>query len=171
MDELRAAPPGSYDEMIGANVTTFRADLADRFDLVVSWQVLEHVKPLETALENMHGYLVPGGALVAQLSGRFAAFALLNMLIPHRVGVWVIGRLLGRDPQSVFPAHYDQCWYTALVRIMAPWTEADILPRYRGAGYFRFLNVLKNAYLLYEDWTVRRGYRNLATHYLISARR
>jgi SAM-dependent methyltransferase len=171
MDELEAAPPGSYDQMVASDVATFRPELADRFDLVLSWQVLEHVKPLALALENIRRYLTPGGLFLAQLSGRFSAFALLNQLLPHRLSVWALRRFLGRDPRTVFPAHYDQCWYGALVRITSPWSEATVLPRYRGSGYFKFLDVLERTYLVYEDWAVRRGHRNLATHYLISARR
>jgi len=171
MDELTAAPGGSYDQMVISDVVTFQPALAERFDLVLSWQVLEHVKPLAEALENIRRYLIPGGALVAQLSGKFSAFALLNQLLPHRLSVWALKRFLRRDPRTVFPAHYDQCWYGALVRITSPWSEAEVLPRYRGSGYFKFLSVLERAYLLYEDWTIKRGHRNLATHYLISARR
>jgi SAM-dependent methyltransferase len=171
MAELLAAPDGSYDEMVASDVATFQLDLADRFDLVLSWQVLEHVKPLSGALENIRRYLTPGGTFLAHLSGKFSAFALLNQLLPHRLSVWALKRFLARDPRTVFPAHYDQCWYGALVRITSPWAEAEVLPRYRGSGYFKFLGGLERAYLVYEDWTIKRGHRNLATHYLISARR
>jgi len=171
LEELGAAPAGSYDEVVAADVVAFQPQLADRFDVVLSWQVLEHVRPLDAAVENIRRYLVPGGIFLAHLSGGFSAFALLNRLVPHQLGVWALRRLLGRDPRTVFPAHYDQCWYGALVRTTSTWTAAEVLPRYRGSGYFRFLGVLERAYLFYEDWTVRRGHRNLATHYLISARR
>lgn len=171
MDELTAAPDGSYDRMVASDVVTFQPELADRFDLVLSWQVLEHVKPLERALENVRRYLIPGGAFLAQLSGKFSAFALLNQLLPHRLSVWGLKRFLARDPRTVFPAHYDQCWHGALVRITSPWSEAEVLPRYRGSGYFKFLGALERAYLVYEDWAIRGDHRNLATHYLISARR
>jgi SAM-dependent methyltransferase len=171
MDELLAAPTGSYDEMIASDVATFRPELAGRFDLVLSWQVLEHVRPLGQALENIRRYLVPGGRFLAHLSGKFSAFALLNQLLPHRISVWALKRFLSRDPRTVFPAHYDACWYGALVRVTAPWTEAEVIPRYRGSGYFKFWGLLEHAYLAYEDWAVNRGHHNLATHYLISARR
>jgi SAM-dependent methyltransferase len=171
MDELLSAPHGSYDEMVASDVAVFQPELADRFDLVLSWQVLEHVKPLAGALENIRRYLAPGGTFLAHLSGKFSAFALLNQLLPHRVSVWALKRFLHRDPRTVFPAHYDKCWYGALVRITTPWTEAEVLPRYRGSGYFKFLGILERAYLVYEDWTIKQGHRNLATHYLISARR
>jgi SAM-dependent methyltransferase len=171
MEELEAAPPGSYDDLVAADVVMFQPQLVGRFDLVLSWQVLEHVKPLDAAIENIRQYLEPGGVFLAQLSGRFSAFGLLNQVIPHRVGTWFLKHLLGRDPKTVFPAHYDQCWYTALVRLTSTWDRADIHARYRGSGYFRFLGVAERAYLVYEDWALRRGHKNLATHYFITARR
>jgi SAM-dependent methyltransferase len=171
LDELRSAPPGSYDEMLAGDVVQFRSELEGRFDLAVSWQVLEHVKPLDAALENVRQYLVPGGVLVAQLSGKFSAFALLNQVVPHRVAVWAMRRLLGRDSRTVFPAHYDGCWYGALRRMTTGWSAVEIRSRYAGAGYFGFLPPLQRLYLVYENWAARRGHRNLATHYLIHARR
>src|ERR1035437_10261897 len=41
--ELMAAPPGSYDRTIVADVTDHLSELEGCADLVVSWQVLEHV--------------------------------------------------------------------------------------------------------------------------------
>jgi SAM-dependent methyltransferase len=171
MDELESAPPRSYDEIVAGDIVEFRPELRDRFDLVVSWQVLEHVRPLSEALENIRRYLVPGGTFVAQLSGRFSVFALVNRLIPRRVGLWALASLLGRNPHSVFPAYYDQCWHDALVRLTSHWHSVEILPRYAGSGYLAFIPPLQRTYRLYENWLARRNYRNLATHYLISARR
>lgn len=171
LDELRAAPPGSYDNVVAADIVDFQPKLSESFDLVVSWQVLEHVRPLEAAFENMRHYLVPGGVSLVHLSGGFSVFALLNRVVPHRVAVFAMRQLLGRDPKTVFPAHYDKCWYGALSRITSSWQEAEVIPRYRGSGYFRFLELLERAYLVYEDWALTRHHRNLATHYLIESRR
>lgn len=171
LDELRAAPPASYDRVVAADIVEYQPQLRESFDLVVSWQVLEHVRPLDVAFENMRRYLVPDGVCLVHLSGSFSVFGLLNRVIPHRVGVFAMKHLLGREPETVFPAHYDKCWYGALSKITSSWQEAEVIPRYRGSGYFRFLGVLERAYLVYEDWASTRNHRNLATHYLIESRR
>jgi hypothetical protein len=36
--------------------------------------------------------------------------------------------------------------------------------------YWRFFSPLQRAYLVYEDWAAA-GHKNLATHYLVDARR
>jgi SAM-dependent methyltransferase len=167
--ELDAAPSGAYNELVVGDVARRIPALESRFDLAISWQVLEHVKPLAAALENIRSYLRPDGHFVGQLSGRYALFSIAGRVLPHRVGTWGMRRLLGRDPESVFPAWYDRCYYDALVKMLEPWSSWEIVPRYCGAGYLGFAPALQRPYLLYENWAARSGRRNLATHYLLSA--
>lgn len=169
--ELAAAPPGSYDETWVSDVTQRVPELEDRFDLILSWQVLEHVRPLGAAFDNFHAYLRPGGRLVGQFSGTFSYFGLASRLIPHRLTAWLVGRFTERSSDSVFPAHYHRCWDGALRRILAPWARAEIVPRYTGAAYLRPLPPAQGLYLVYEDWAMRSGRRNLATHYFVEAER
>ncbi len=170
-DELQKAPVGSYDDMIVADVVCRVPELEEQFDLIVSWQVLEHVKPLDAAIENLHRYLRADGRLVALLSGSFSLFGLLNRVVPQRFGAWCMSKLLRRDPASVFPAYYHHCWFNALEKILHSWNEAEVLPLYRGASYFNFLPALRWTYLKYEEWAMLNTHPNLATHYLIHARK
>jgi 2-polyprenyl-6-hydroxyphenyl methylase/3-demethylubiquinone-9 3-methyltransferase len=169
--ELELAPAGSYRGHVVADVTTPVAALRDRFDLIVSWQVLEHVSDTDRALANMRDYLRPGGRLVALLSGRFSAFGVINSAIPARLGVVLMHRLLRRDPDSVFPAHYDRCHARALQRSLASWTGARVEPIFQGGAYFNFALPLRRAYFAYEDWAWRSGRADLATHYLLICER
>ena len=169
--ELERAPADAYDEVMIGDAAVPVPSLDGRFDLIVSWQVLEHVKDLPATLENLRRYLVPGGSLVALFSGSYSVFGALNRLIPARAGVLAMKLLLDRDPDTVFPAYYDSCYEGALKKILASWSTWEIEPLYRGATYFRFSSVLQRAYTVYEDWACTRGHRNLATHYLLTAQR
>lgn len=169
--ELAAAPTGSYDRVIEADVTTKQAELVGCADVVVSWQVLEHVAPLDVAIANIYTYLRAGGLFVAQLSGGRSAFALINRTIPHGLAKFAMKQLLHRDPESVFPAPYDRCTYSALSRTLSGWSDVRIVPRYRGATYFSFMPIVQSTYLGFEDLMVRGNHLDLATHYLVSARR
>ena len=169
--ELMVAPPGSYNRVVIGDVTRHYSELEGCADLIVSWQVLEHVAPLEDAVSNIYSYLRPGGLFVAQLSGGRSAFALINRAIPHWMAQAAMKRLLHWDPKFVFPARYDRCTHSALSRMLEGWSDVRILPRYRGAGYFRFLPPLQAIYLRFEDLMVRGHHRDLATHYLVIARR
>jgi SAM-dependent methyltransferase len=169
--ELALAPPDSYDKIYVADVTQHLGALEGKFDLAISWQVLEHVKPLEASLANIRTYLKPGGRFVAQFSGAFSAFGIVNQVIPAKMGVWAMKMLLRRRPDTVFPAHYDRCWYSAIEPMLTHWSAKEIVPLYRGAGYFGFAKLLQRTYMTFEDWAHDGGHRNLATHYIVDARR
>ena len=168
--ELQAAPPGAYQEMIVHDITRpVPITTGQLFDVVISWQVLEHVKPLHAAIDNLRHVLRPGGTLISQLSGTFATFALLARIVPHRVRVRAMARFLGHSESEKFPTHYDHCYASALERMLRDWSSFAIHPYYRGAVYFGMSRSLQRSYLRYESAIERRGLRNLATHYLVVA--
>ena len=172
-EELAAAPEGLYKESVVDSVETYHPELEERFDLVTSFYVFEHVQSLTRALENCRRYLHEGGIMVTQFSGRYSYFALANQAIPHGV-TKTLGRVLaGRDPHTIFPAFYDKCWYSALEELLKDWSQVSIEPLYTGAGYLGRMpfRLVRPLYLLYEDWTVREDKRNLASHYLVKARK
>ena len=170
--ELDAAAPGSYDAGFVADVAGDRqAALEGQFDLVVSFQVLEHVRPLGAALENMRAYLRPGGRLIVQMSGTFTPFSLLGRIVPHRVKVRFLERFLDREPEKIFPAHYDRCWASALERLTRTWSFTEIVPIHRGAAYLHFSKPLRALYLVYERALVRRGLDDLAAYFILDATR
>lgn len=167
--ELSQAPSGSYDEVIVSDISVFSPGLCERFDLIISWQVLEHVKPLDSAIGNMRAYLRPGGCLVVFFSGAFSVFGLVNKVLPDHVGRWVVAHVMDRDPETVFSAPYDGCHPRALRRMLASWSEWQICPTWGGGDYFAAVPPLQRAYLRFEAWAQRGNYNQLATHYLVTA--
>jgi len=169
--ELEAAPPGSYDEKVAADVTKPLASLERQFDLIVSWQVFEHLHTVPAALENFYAYLRPGGYAIVSLSGRYSLFGILNMLLPRRLGVGLVARVMRRDPETVFPAYYNHCYWSALDKLLRPWSSVEIVTKWAGAGYFRSLVPLQAVYILYEEWAAASSRHNLATHYFLQLRK
>lgn len=169
--ELERAPAGAYDETIVADVLRHLPDLEQRFGLIVSWNVFEHLPRLEVGLANLRSYLRPGGRLVAQFAGTFAPHSMLSRVIPHSLAVRGMERLLNRPQDTVFEAHYDHCHGSALERLLAPFSAHAIVPHYRDATYFRFSRLAQAFELAYEEWALRGQHGNLATHYLVCAER
>lgn len=172
-DELRAAGPDAYTDSVAADATVARPELVGQFDLVVSWQVLEHVSDLEATISAVRRYLRPRGRFVAQFSGRWSAFGVINRILPDRVGSRLVDRTMKRTAQNlpVFPAFYDRCDARSLDRLFAGWSAVRLTPIYFGATYFNFFPPLRRAYLVYENLVERKGLRSLATHYLVAADR
>lgn len=69
--ELASAPTGSYDDVVASDVRARVPSLIGQFDAIISWQVLEHVKPLPTAIENLRSYLRPGGSSLLSSRARW----------------------------------------------------------------------------------------------------
>jgi SAM-dependent methyltransferase len=160
-----------YDESIVADITRFDTRHEARFDLVVSRFLLEHVAPIDAALESMRLALKPGGHLVSLVPGRFAPFAVANQILPAAVTRRLLKRTAYRDPTLLFPAVYDRCWHSALVELLAGWSAAHVEPLYTSAYYLRFSKLLQSMYLGVEEMLIRLGRRNLASHYVLTATR
>lgn len=166
-EELRAAPKGAYDETYVGDIVRFDARLAGRFNVATGCHVLEHVRSVPTALENIRQYLHPGGQMVMLFACTFSVHAIVNRMLPERFGAG----LLDRAPQSKFPAVYDHCWPTALHGAMTEWSEVNTIPLFLGAHYFARWPLVQQAFLHYEDWAQRRRREQLASHLVLLARR
>lgn len=171
-DELAAAAPTAYNEHVVANIGSLQDQLVGRFDLIVSWQVLEHVHDLGAAMICIRAYLKPGGSFVAMFSGSWSAFAIINRVLPFHIGAPIVSRVMGRSSSNpVFLAYYDRCYASALTDLLTDWSSAELSPFFRGAEYFRFSTLLSRMYLLFEDRVAAARRDNLATHYLVVATR
>jgi SAM-dependent methyltransferase len=172
-DEMRAAGPNAYDAMQAADITSLVPTLVDSVDLAVSWQVFEHVKAMDVALDNIHRYLHVDGALVSLFSGKWSAFGILNQVVPDAIGHRIVERVMSRRAQNVpvFPAYYHRCSARQLRKMTVAWRSVEIVPLFRGATYFNFSALLTRMYLRYEEQARRRRADNLATHYLLIARK
>ena len=168
--ELQRASPGAYDEVIVGDICN-GATPANRFDLVISWQVLEHIPSMRAAMAAQHAALVPGGRMLAMLSGAWSVQALAARVIPYRLSTALQARLLNSPAEDKFPTRYDGCTDRALRRILAQggWSSWEIVPHYRAGNYLCFLPPLQRVYLAYESWAARRPRANLATHYIVDA--
>ncbi|MBJ7328695.1 MAG: class I SAM-dependent methyltransferase [Solirubrobacteraceae bacterium] len=170
-EELAAAESGAYTESVAADATHLQPNLVGQFDLVISWQVLEHVRDLPETISHVHKYLRPGGTFVALFSGGFSVFAIANRVLPNKLGSRIVDPIMRRSANNrpVFPAFYDKCYDRALKKIFAPWQSANIVPLFQGANYFGFSAIAQRGYLAYENFIARRRVADLATHYLVIA--
>lgn len=167
VNELNLAPEGGYSRTIVADALQLRPDLLDQFDVVVTWQVLEHVLSTQQAVDCMYAYLRPGGIMVSMLSGRNSLFAIPNRVIPHRMAKFILARLLKRDPDTVFPAVYDSCTHRELAQCLARWRSSSVISLWRGADYLAFSPMLQRAYLRGENLLADHAVTDFATHYLV----
>jgi len=169
--ELESAPAGSYDSFVVGDITKPTKELEGGFDFVISLQLLEHVKSLDDALDNIYSFLRPGGRFLGQLSGTFAFFALAGRVMPIGAARAILKWAQRRDPASVFPAYYHHCWASAIRKITPQWNKVDVIPIWGGSGYLTRSRPLLALNTAYEYWGMAGNHDNLATHYIIDAQR
>jgi len=86
--------------------------LEDRFDLVFSKMLAEHIKNGETFHQNIYQVLKPGGIAIHYFPTLYTLPFLVNKLIPEKTSSALLSLFAPRDKfqQAKFPAHYDWCF-------------------------------------------------------------
>ncbi|GLK69703.1 class I SAM-dependent methyltransferase [Hansschlegelia plantiphila] len=108
-DELRAAPEGSYDEIIEADLCEFSNDR--KADRIICQATLEHVHDSAGAIRSISGLLKPGGEAFTFCPCRNALFARLNRRLGHDVKKKLLGAAFPytEEGHDGFAAPYDKC--------------------------------------------------------------
>jgi ubiquinone/menaquinone biosynthesis C-methylase UbiE len=141
-------------------------------DLLVSRSVLEHLENLETFLAEAHRAVKPNGTIIHLFPCKFAPFALLNQMLPHR---WSRRLLYTLRPESQgiggFPAIYDRCYYSAYVRLLNRhgFRLREVRFGYYQSRYFSFFVPFYLASSAYEAVICFLQLKNLCSHLLIVA--
>jgi SAM-dependent methyltransferase len=89
----------------------------ESFDVVVCWNVLEHVSDVPAVLSRISSSLAPGGLVIVASPNLWSIKGLVTRLTPHSFHVWFYRRILNRPSAGIgdvapFP--------TVLSRAMSP---------------------------------------------------
>ena len=82
------------DEKILGDIQTY--DLGDQqFDIVVSWDVLEHIERPEKALDNFFKAVKADGLIILAAPNFYSLKGFVTWLMPHIMHVWFYRYLIG----------------------------------------------------------------------------
>jgi SAM-dependent methyltransferase len=78
------------------------------FDIIMCWDVLEHLQDPRKALENLLRACKPNGLIILAFPNLYSLKGMITKLTPHRVHIWYYKYFLGfedpgRDDQPPFP--------------------------------------------------------------------
>jgi ubiquinone/menaquinone biosynthesis C-methylase UbiE len=82
------------NEKVLADIETHELS-AESFDIVTCWEVLEHLRAPERALERFVRSVKCGGIIVLTLPNLRSAKGLLTKLTPHWIHIWIYRRVFG----------------------------------------------------------------------------
>ena len=101
--DLRVELQGDLDEAVLGDLETVELP-HDRFDVIYSSFVLEHVRDAPQVLDNFIRWLRPGGAMILRVPDRDSVFGFLTRLSPHWVHV-LYKRHVAGNPNSGKPGY------------------------------------------------------------------
>ena len=104
ISERQLAANRVLDEKIVGDVQSFSWS-EPRFDVIVSWDVLEHLADPSAALRNLSSALVPCGLIVLALPNLLSIKGAVTRLTPWQAHVWFYRYVMG-DRRG--PAQWDQ---------------------------------------------------------------
>jgi 2-polyprenyl-6-hydroxyphenyl methylase/3-demethylubiquinone-9 3-methyltransferase len=146
--ELDAAPDGSYDDAVQADITCYQGK-GDK-DLVVCMSVLEHVTDTAAALKSIATIVRPGGVVALFVPSRNALFARLNLLLPQRVTRWLLKYKPGAHGGDGWKSYYNRCT-PGDFRNMAKAAGLEVV-RIEPAYISTYFQVFAPVYVIWRFW-------------------
>jgi SAM-dependent methyltransferase len=93
ISEKQLARNNDLHERILADIQTYKLP-EQSFDMIICWDVLEHLNDPLKALSNFFSAAKPGGLIILAFPNLFSLKGLITKLTPHAVHVWYYRRLL-----------------------------------------------------------------------------
>ncbi len=148
--ELDAAPSGSYDSSICADVTKFTGDATA--DFVICSALLEHVTDVASALRGVASMLRPEGMALLFIPSRHSLASRVNMCLPQNFKGKLLSVLFPEMRNAVgFPAYYDCCTPRQITRLaLQNGLVAEKVKFYFSSGYFTVLVPAHMFWRLYQ---------------------
>jgi len=155
--ELGAAPPGSYDRTICADIANLTGNRDG--DLAICQAVLEHVPNTRKALAGIATLLKPGGKALIFVPSRNTLYSRLNVVLPDAIKRWLLRAFFPETADSHgFPAFYDDCTPSELESAaVASGFTVETRRLYFTSDYFR---IFVPIYVLWRLWLLM--FRRLA---------
>ncbi len=112
------------------------------YDLIICWDVLEHVERPDLAIANLSRGLAEGGLLLLAMPNPRSAKGLLTKLTPHRFHLWTYRRvygmpLAGIDGRGPFPTVLHPSTVPARVERLAGEIGLEVIHRSLSESIFQ----------------------------------
>jgi len=169
-DELARAPADAYDKVIVGDVTT--APIRERFDLILSRTLLEHVPDTSRAIATLASALDEGGTMAHYIPCRRALFAALSRCMGPEMSRSVLFRIYPEKRSSGgFPAYYDRCIPSEMARLCRECGLQVETRAYFESEYFNFFAPLYALELLRQLTMMWLKAEDFAETFVVIARK
>ncbi len=161
-----------YDEFL---VQSIEQPLRDRYHLIFSAHVLEHVPDNDAAFATMSDALEPGGTIHHLVPSKNHFYSIILRIVGPRVQRRLLGALFppGALEEAGYPTFFHHCSPREMRRLLerSGFEEIHVRCFYRGNGYFRYFTPAYVVVSLLETVFRSLGLTAFAAAMLVSARR
>lgn len=170
-EELALLPPG-YD-MACFDVGGDASNFSDRYDVVFSRFLAEHVADGQAMHRNVHQVLRDGGVSFHLIPTLYAFPFIINKLFPERLTSWVLKVFTPRRAiNPKFPAYYSMCYGNPdrMGRMLKDigYSRVEIRNFY-GHFYYEKIPVLRTVHKWFSDVAARNNWTSLSSYAYIKA--
>jgi len=156
-----------YDEFV---VRSIEESLPEKYDLLISITLLEHVPNNLAAFKSIFDSLVPGGKTLHYVPSKWHPYSVSLRILGPKLQERLIPILRsGSEDITGYPAFFDYCSISEMKKLMADqgFTDIRVIPYYRANDYFAFFVPLYWLVSMFENFCEKFDLEALASGYVI----
>lgn len=160
-----------YDNFI---VQSIEEPIRNKYDLIISKALLEHVKDNDASVMQMYKALRPGGYTIHYLPSRYHPYSLAVRLVGPK---WQIRLIKILRPLAVditgYPVFFNKCSPKEMRKLFKHKGFKHVITTtfFRANGYFRFFLPFYIAVTLWENICKKLQWEQLCSGFIIIARK
>jgi glycosyltransferase len=153
-------------------VQSVESEITNKYDLVVSITLIEHVKDNVAAMRSIYQALNENGITAHYIPSKYHPYALLLRLVGHSMQRSLISSLRPwASAVTGYPAYFDHCSPISMAKLMknAGYKNVQTFCFYRASDYFSFFVPLFVIVSLYENMCRLLGLKQLCSGFIVTA--
>lgn len=158
-----------YDEFI---LQSIESSLNDKYDIIISITLLEHVKNNYLSINSIYNGLSNGCATMHYVPSKYHPYSLILNLVGPRLQKTIINHFRPEAKYVAgYPAYFHLCSPMQMKRAFEEkgFRNVKIQPFYRAADYFNFFVPLYAMVVMWENICKRLGLVQFCSGFIITA--
>jgi hypothetical protein len=160
-----------YDNFI---VQSIEEPVNEKYDLIISITLMEHVPNNESSIDSVYHSLHPGGETHHYIPSKWHPYAVALRIVGPAIQKRLIPILRpGTEDVTGYPAYFDKCSIPSMRKLLIKrgFTDVDIQAYYRANDYFAFFTPLFLVVTTFENFCRKLGLDIFASGFVISAKK
>ena len=157
-----------YDNFV---IQSIEEPLAEKYDLIISITLLEHVPNNEASFSSIYSSLHPGGKTHHYVPSKWHPYAVALRMVGPTLQKKLIPILRpGTEDVTGYPAYFNHCSAHSMRKILVKcgFVDVDVKAFYRANDYFAFFTPLFLMVTVFENLCKRFNLEIFASGFVIS---